>query len=268
MSEKDALSETARALGIGPVLPAIYDDLLSPAARELGDGLATIAKAVKISLAPVEATVWGYERIREWLSIRVTAILARRKVKEVQSAPLSVAGPLVFHMVFASDEPDLREMYAKLLASAMDGRTWTQAHPSFVMLIQQMTPGEAKILRHIASLDQKWPCWNGDAETSELQSAMQGVCAEAGVDDPTLADLYVENLLRLRLLRHFSGTETKYHPDESNLYGGCSTGPHVSTKQTEFIELTQYGRSFLTTCVTDEAAQQDDATDAAASRRR
>lgn len=59
MTEDKALSETAKALGVGSLLPAIYGDLVSPAAKELGEGLATIAKAVKISLAPVEATVWG-----------------------------------------------------------------------------------------------------------------------------------------------------------------------------------------------------------------
>ena len=38
-----------------------------------------IAKAVKISLAPLEAGVWGYDQIKEWLSIRVTRILSDRK---------------------------------------------------------------------------------------------------------------------------------------------------------------------------------------------
>lgn len=53
MLEDKTLSETAKALGLGSLLPAVYGDLLSPAAKELGEGLATIAKAVKISLAPV-----------------------------------------------------------------------------------------------------------------------------------------------------------------------------------------------------------------------
>ena len=63
MSDIKTLSETAKALGLGALLPTVYKDLLSPAAKELGDGLATIAKAVKIALAPVEATVWGMKKL-------------------------------------------------------------------------------------------------------------------------------------------------------------------------------------------------------------
>jgi hypothetical protein len=36
MAEEKALSEAAKALGIESLLPAIYGDLVSPAARELG----------------------------------------------------------------------------------------------------------------------------------------------------------------------------------------------------------------------------------------
>ena len=265
MAEEKALSETARALGLGSLLPAVYGDLLSPAARELGEGLATIAKAVKISLAPVAATVWGYERIQEWLSIRVTCILAERRAKKIQPPPLSVAGPLIAQMLFASEEPDLREMYAKLLATSMDGATSDDAHPSFVTLIQQLTPGEARILRHLASLNEKWPSWTGDQDSAELQSAMRRMCVESGVTDPAKADLYVENLLRLRILRHVTGSESEYHPGGDTLHSDY--GPSVSTKHSEFIELTSYGRALLEACVIDKAAQQDDPASDASRRR-
>lgn len=265
MLEDKTLSETAKALGLGSLLPAVYGDLLSPAAKELGEGLATIAKAVKISLAPVEATVWGYERIREWLSIRVTSILAERRAKEIQPPPLSVAGPLIVQMLFASEEPDLREMYAKLLATSMDRATSDDAHPSFVTLIQQLTPDEARILHHLASLKQRWPCWTGDQESNELQSAMHQMCVESGVADSRKADLYVENLLRLRVFRHVATSESEYHPQGETRYGPYE--PRVSTSHSEFIELTSYGRALLEACVADNnATEQDDATEDGSNR--
>lgn len=76
--------------------------------------------------------VWGYNRVKEWLSIRVTQLLAERNAEDIKPPPLSLSGPLVMNMAFSADEPDLREMYAKLLASAMDDRTAIGAHPSFV----------------------------------------------------------------------------------------------------------------------------------------
>lgn len=260
MTEKKVLSETAEALGLGSLLPAVYNDLLSPAAKELGEGLATIAKAVKISLAPVEATVWGYERIREWLSIRVTSILAERRAKEIQPPPLSVAGPLIIQMLFASEEPDLREMYAKLLATSMDRATSDDAHPSFVALIQQLTPDEARILHHLTTLNREWPSWTGEQESGDVQLALREICADAGVADPAKADLYIENLLRLRILSHVTGlTQSRYQPGGHTRHG--SYGPSVLTETSEYIELTSYGKALLDACVITKTAQRDDAPD-------
>ena len=259
MSEDKTLTETAKALGIGSLLPAIYGDLVSPAARELGEGLATVAKAVKISLAPVEATVWGYERIRETLLIRVTSILAERRAKEIQPPRLSVAGPLIVQMLFAAEEPDLREMHASLLATAMDRTTSDAAHPSFVNLIQQLTSDEARILRHLAVLGRGKASWSGDQESSDLEAAMRGMCVDAEVADPEKADIYVENLLRLRVLRRFSGSESKYHA--GGYYEHGDYAPSVSTTNFEVIELTSYGNALLAACVVNTTAQTGAAPD-------
>ena len=253
MNDIKVLSETAKALGIGALLPTVYNDLLSPAARELGDGLATIAKAVKISLAPVEATVWGYEKIKEWLCIRVTSLLAERQAKEIHPPPLSIAGPLVIQMLFTSEEPDLRDMYAKLLATSMDGATSDDAHPSFITLIQQLTPNEARILRHLALSDKKYPSWYGEQDGDELQSAMRQMCAAAQVKDAVKSDIYVENFLRLRIFRHVTSSETEFYESSRESYYEGSGGT-VKTHNYEFIELTSYGRALLEACVIDKTA--------------
>jgi len=45
--------QAAKALGITQLVPAIYDDLLQPAAREVGQKFVAVAKAVGIALAPL-----------------------------------------------------------------------------------------------------------------------------------------------------------------------------------------------------------------------
>jgi hypothetical protein len=161
-------------------------------------------------------------------------------------------------MLFASEVPDLREMYAKLLATSMDSATSDTAHPSFVTLIQQLTPDEARILRHLGSLNENWPCWGGNEETCELESAMRKMCVEAGIEDPVKADLYVENLLRLRILGRVTSSETKYHPEGGNHYGTYEAS--VSTHYSEFIEITCYGIALLEACVIDVVAHDEDTT--------
>jgi hypothetical protein len=257
MTDDKAILEAAKELGLDEVLPTIYLDLLSPAARELGDRLATIAKAVKIALAPLEAAVWGYDRIRDWLSLRVTNLLAERGAKDIKQPPLSVAGPLIMQMLFASEEPDLREMYAKLLTTSMDAQTTNVAHPSFVSVIAQLTPGEARILRHISTLNQEWPYWMGTHETDELEAAMRQMCAEAGITDEAAADLYIENLLRLRVLRRFGSFQAEFN----EAYQHYRDEPAINNYNSDIIEVTCYGRALLQACVIDIVAHHDDVPD-------
>jgi len=247
MSEDKALLEAAKALGVESLAPAVYRDLLAPAAREMGDQLAVIARAVRMGLAPLEAAVWGYDRLRGWLEVRITSILAERRASDIRPPPMSVAGPLLLNMAFSSEEPDLREMYAKLLASSMDRAMSAAAHPSFVALIQQLAPAEARILHHIAASGKEWPGWEGDAHTDDLRASLESTCREAGVIDLSKAEFHFDNLVRLRLLGYESSSEARL------MSGGRSEyEDEVVTEHYELIELTQYGRVFLDVCVVEE----------------
>jgi hypothetical protein len=226
MEDEKQIIEVAKALGLGELAPEIYHDMLQPAVHQIGDGLATIAKAVKISLAPLEAGIWGYEQIREWLSIRVTRIMADRKTKKIETPPLSIAGPLIAQLFFSKNEPDLKELYASLLASTMDSSN-TVAHPSFVSIIQQLTSDEAKILRHIASLQGK------------QQSIDEHLwCKEAGVTSIDKWESYMDNLIRLRIFKQEMEAGIKFDP-----YAGEHWSEYMR------IELTQFGHHFLEACI-------------------
>ncbi len=252
MNDEDKqIIDAAKALGLSELLPEVYRDMLQPAARELGDGLSTIAKAVKISLAPLEAGIWGYEQIKEWLSIRVTRIIADRKIKKIEKPPLSIAGPLVFQLIFAQDEPELKELYASLLSSAMDPRE-TSAHPSFVFIIQQLTPDEARILKYIAQLDGKWPSLSENSaakgyEELSISLKFKNWCEKAGVTKIGRSDAYMDNLVRLRILHHISGTDAKYEPAGYNRYGDYEA--YISNNEYALVELTAFGRLFLDACI-------------------
>ena len=251
MEEDKQIIDAVKALGFAELIPQVYRDMLQPAARQVGDGLAIIAKAVKISLAPLEAGIWGYEQIKEWLSIRVTSILAERKITKIEKPPLSISGPLVFQLIFAKDEPELKELYASLLASAMDASE-TSAHPSFVSIIQQLTPDEAKILKHIAQLNEKWQSLSENSASEGYAKESIRIkfiewCEKAGVARPNRSDAYMDNLVRLRILHYVIGSDAEYEPAGYNRYGDYEA--HVSNKEYAFIELTAFGRLFLNACI-------------------
>lgn len=251
MDEDKQIIEAAKALGLGELVPEVYRDMLQPAARKVGDGLATIAEAVKISLAPLEAGIWGYERIKQWLSLRVTRILADRETKKIEAPPLSIAGPLVFQLIFAQDEPSLQELYASLLASAMDPRK-PVAHPSFVSIIQQLTSDEAKILRRLAQFDEKWPSLSADATGvgpagPSVSQQFKTWCDQSSVAHPERSDAYLDNLVRLRILHQIVRNEATYEPAGDNRYGTYEAS--VFNAEYELVELTAFGRLFLDACI-------------------
>ena len=247
MDENRNMVEAAKALGLGELLPEAYRDILQPAARKLGQGLAVIAEAVNVSLAPLEASIWGYEQIKQWLSLRVTRIHADRGTTAVSPPPLSIAGPLVFHLYFAKDEPDLKELYASLLASAMDP-TRSPPHPSFVSIIQQLTSDEARILRYLAHSEQKWPTISVVRDEGSSQPSVERQfktwCNEAGVTHSGNSDVYLDNLVRLRILNHVIGNEPSYNPGNYD-----TPDPFISNAISEFVELTTLGRRLLDACV-------------------
>jgi Abortive infection alpha len=251
MNEMKLIADAIKTLGLDEVIPEIYRDLLQPAARKVGGGLETIAEAVRISLAPLEAGIWGYERVKQWLSLRVTSILVDRGTKEIKPPPLSVAGPLVFQLIFAYDEPDLRELYASLLASAMDPHM-SNAHPSFVTIIQQLTSDEAKILKTLAQSNDKYLSLSSDKSSRNstgLSVAQQFKtwCKESNVFHPDCSEAYLDNLVRLRIFHQVAGHEARFEPEGGNRYGTYEAS--VTNKEYEFIELTDFGQLFLDACI-------------------
>jgi hypothetical protein len=61
----------------------------------------------------------------------------------------SIAGPALQGLAFTHEEPNLKEMYLSLLATAMDGRVADDAHPAFVEIIKQLNSEEARLLREL-----------------------------------------------------------------------------------------------------------------------
>jgi hypothetical protein len=67
--------------------------------------------------------------------------------RRIEADPM-ITGPAILESQFVIHHKALREMYARLIASAADSAVVTSAHPAFVSFIRQMTPDEAKLLTH------------------------------------------------------------------------------------------------------------------------
>jgi len=149
MSDSNKIRDAADAVkGIVEAVP-VYQDVVQPAAKEVGTALQTVAKTIHVALAPVSALVWGYDKIKDYLNEALAERLKNIPQERIVSPNPAVAGPAVEALRFCAQEPNLRELYANLLATSMDSKTAEEAHPAFVEILRQLTPDEAHFLGYL-----------------------------------------------------------------------------------------------------------------------
>ncbi len=208
MSDENKIRDAADAVkGIVEAVP-VYEDALQPAAKEIGVALQTVAKTIHIVLAPVSALVWGYDQIREFVSTKVAAKLSGVPPENIATPAPNVAGPALESLRYTGHEETLRDMYANLLAASMDTRTANEAHPSFVEIIKQLSPDEARIIRLFVSprafplLEVRWDYAEQTPEHRGGQDILRNFSLlgnEASCSFPDLTPRYIDNICRLGL---------------------------------------------------------------------
>jgi hypothetical protein len=260
-----AAGEAAKGLAV-----PVYQDAVQPAAREIGKALQTVAKTIHIALAPVAGLVWGYDRITEYLDRRLTEKLAGTPEERIVTPPSNVAGPALEALRFAGSEEDLREMYASLLATAMDSATMSAAHPAFVEAIKQLTPDEARILRHLAD-GQHRPIINIRADSKDGSGGVDVgryltmLDEEAALIHPELTAGYLDNLIRLGLIEIPVG----FHLARPGAYDELENHPNVKAVRQRIddiegqtciivrtlVRFTSLGDQFIAACVREREGE-------------
>lgn len=204
MSDENKIRDAADAVkGLVDAVP-IYEDALQPAAKEVGTALQTVAKTIHVALAPLSMMVWGYDRLRDYLERALSEKLKDVPPERIVTPDPSVAGPAVEALRFAAHHPDLREMYANLLARAMDAETTRLAHPAYVEILKQLSPDEAKLVARFAkenavSLIHINAVTAAGREHRYRNLSLAG--AEAGCANPDMTPTYLDNLTRLGIIR-------------------------------------------------------------------
>ncbi len=138
-----ALAEAAKEQGL---LKEIYGDLAKP-------GVAQVGKALSTVLGLGNTILWPAQLLNERSRISLDANLERyrQKLADIppeQISPISpeVGVPIAEKLSYIQDI-DLKELYINLLAKASVSETQSQTHPSFVNVINNLSPDEAILLR-------------------------------------------------------------------------------------------------------------------------
>jgi hypothetical protein len=205
-NEESKLEKSVKlATEIAKAVP-IYQDTIQPSAQEIGKSLTTVTKTVNVALAPIKALVWGYEKIEEFINTRVSEKLQNVPEENITTPKPEVAGPAVEALRYSGHDPNLRELYANLLANAMDTNTLHQAHPGFVEILKNLSSDEAILLQAFLIkdtyplLDVRAKLVKGGSGYIVVKSNFSHLHSVVKLQRPDLTPSYLDNLCRLGII--------------------------------------------------------------------
>ena len=255
----------SEALGIAK---EVYTDVAKKPLKETGKVFALVPRVIHAALANVEKWVLNKE-----YSIKETQKALEYKLQNLTPGDLEepepyVAVPAINALSYSFGSNDLIDLYANLLASSMIKEDKWKVHPSFVEIIKQLSPDEAKLLKYLSdfSRDKEFPLINltmdktnanvgGETyvEITNFSSISFGVC-----DLPEKISSYIDNLSRLKLIEIFNhnlASNYDYNKETSHPYILKYKESHKLRDGFEWgfmrflFILSTFGKEFIEICV-------------------
>jgi hypothetical protein len=194
------VSESREEPATEKLLPLVYKDIAQPAAREVGQ---TAGGLVRALLSPANLAIATVDEVMAYARDAVSRRLRRLAPERVISPRPDIALPVIAAMRLSG--PELRELFANLLATSMDRATAEKAHPAFVEIIKQLTPDEARIVALLARKAQlpvldvrEQEPWDPTVRATVLRT-FSLIGQEAGCQHTDLTPTYIDNICRLGL---------------------------------------------------------------------
>lgn len=134
-------------VNLGSTIEKAYDDLIHPSAKKIGEIVSLLPRAIGVALTPLEKYVLNGE-----YSLSATKKLLEEKLKDVDPEQIKtpeayVAVPALQAIAYTMDNETLRDLFANLLAKAMQKDSSETVHPAFVEIIKQLSPDDAYTLQ-------------------------------------------------------------------------------------------------------------------------
>lgn len=254
------------ATGLVKAVP-IYDDAIQPAAKEIGKSLGTVAKLVNVALMPITAIIWGADKLNNFFEKKVAPKLENIPPENIITPDPHVVGPAIESLRFTGQNETLADMYANLIANAMDKDTVKKSHPGFVEIIKNLTSDEGLILKYFNSnhfepiLEVKKLTGTDETEYNMLSDNFSIIGEKAKLNHKDLTPNYINNLCRLGLLSIPNGI---YLTNERAYDELTSTIDYLVLKESieaeglridynkRLIKLTSLGIQFQQACIVDK----------------
>ena len=144
------------------ILGQVYGDLAQPSVKAVGNALGTVFEFSTSFLLPVKL-------LNEKFKLNFTKRLNEYKEKLEQvpeekrcEVHPQIGTPIIEKLSYTTND-EISDMFTTLLANASNVDMVNTAHPSFVNMIERMSPDEARILKYLQGKDNIQYCnFNGN----------------------------------------------------------------------------------------------------------
>lgn len=259
--EKDVLKQKM-AEETTTLIGNIYEDAAKETMIESGKTLATIPQTINALLLPLRKWILEKEYAFEETKILLQKKLENLKTTDIVEPEAYIAVPALEALSYSINNETLRNMYANLLANSMNKNTKDSVHPSFVDIIKQMSPNDAKIFNEIFISKIK-PIMDLSTSIKEKKGANNYLYNLTWINtfEYETISLSVSNLLRIGLIE-IDG-ELSYVHDENysmirntkaykNYADKCNKNANMTLKENKhIIKVTALGELFYKICVSD-----------------
>nr|WP_294873530.1 Abi-alpha family protein [uncultured Pedobacter sp.] len=222
----------------------IYEDALSPAMKQIGKSLESVAKTSRFLLAPFDYLAAQHDRWERYLK------KVSEKVKEedlIEGHPQIVI-PTLEGLSLTYENTLLSELFINLLANSIDKTKQDFAHPAFPNIIKQLSHDEAVILFYLKKKNYKTKQHAEYDNERNWFSPSTTIEEEFPVDKlqfPSHISLYMNHLYSLNLAGTYEIGEQEHirEPDTKK-----QIGVYINRER----KLVQFGLLFANSCVPNE----------------
>jgi nucleotide-binding universal stress UspA family protein len=265
----------------------VYADIGHPVAASIGDA---IKSALDIVLLPVHLAAYPATKANLVLKQNLRDFARRlTSVREenMKKPPNEVAVPILQRLTYVEDD-DIRRMYIELLAKASDKAQEQSAHPSFIHVIEAISPDEARMVQFFRDnssfpyvwvrmafittpAHEKFPM---SAPGLDLTTDLTGLESHLDLRFPSNIPLYLTNCMALGLItrhdgelsdtnRHYLPLEEMYDVIRNDLFNRGHNGKQYPVFFVRgYYRITPFGKAFIKAVIPDSGDPQQELIDA------
>lgn len=265
----EGLDKLAGAIGDTlKTAPTLYEDALQPTIKEAGKFVARIPRAINAAFSGLDKWILNKEYAIDETKKMLAQKLADVDPEKIVEPEPYVAVPAIQAISYSMNSEELRNLYANLLAKAMNSDTKDFVHPSFVEIIKQMSPIDSLVFKTIMErtanpiIDLVYNKYESDIPIAiESRTIIENV-TDINVAAVETVCITIDNLIKQGLISIPTGaayTETALYDNilKSQFYTAkqqsCPLTPDgfIFSHNKKMIIKTHLGNSFYKTCVVD-----------------